>query len=258
MKARVPRSVRLTPRWRGGPASRTRRNPARVFRRTRCSSGGRSASVNRGRPRRDPAPARFVRLFIGLRAPRNHRIGLARRRCGRGGRPRRSPGSGRVTRSFADPLSLRMGAFASTPAPGTRLPGAPGRHVLRGRGHPAHSGDPRGPGAPPSRRPNDQARRQRPHLRASGNVGPFAVQIAKSKGAEVPASVGRRSGLRPLARRRSGHATTARRTGRGPERYDWIVDTDSHTLDASSVRKALRPNGVYVTLGGPRCRSSTP
>ena len=33
------------------------------------------------------------------------------------------------------------------------------------------------------------------------------------------------------------------------ERYDWIVDTDSHH-SILSVRRALRPNGVYVTLGG--------
>jgi NADPH:quinone reductase-like Zn-dependent oxidoreductase len=33
------------------------------------------------------------------------------------------------------------------------------------------------------------------------------------------------------------------------ERYDWIVDTDSHH-PIRRVRRALRPNGVYVTLGG--------
>jgi NADPH:quinone reductase-like Zn-dependent oxidoreductase len=31
--------------------------------------------------------------------------------------------------------------------------------------------------------------------------------------------------------------------------YDWIVDTDSHH-SLFSVRRALRPNGVYVSLGG--------
>ena len=36
------------------------------------------------------------------------------------------------------------------------------------------------------------------------------------------------------------------RTG---ERYDWIVDTDSHH-SLFAVRHALRPGGVYVTLGG--------
>jgi NADPH:quinone reductase-like Zn-dependent oxidoreductase len=33
------------------------------------------------------------------------------------------------------------------------------------------------------------------------------------------------------------------------ERYDWIVDTDSHH-SIFRVGRALRPGGVYVTLGG--------
>ena len=33
------------------------------------------------------------------------------------------------------------------------------------------------------------------------------------------------------------------------KRYDWIVDPDSHH-SILRVRRALRPNGVYVTLGG--------
>jgi NADPH:quinone reductase-like Zn-dependent oxidoreductase len=36
------------------------------------------------------------------------------------------------------------------------------------------------------------------------------------------------------------------RTG---ERYDWIVDVDSHH-PIPQVRRALRPKGVYVTMGG--------
>jgi NADPH:quinone reductase-like Zn-dependent oxidoreductase len=33
------------------------------------------------------------------------------------------------------------------------------------------------------------------------------------------------------------------------ERWDWILDTDSHN-PILRVRRALRPNGVYVALGG--------
>ena len=33
------------------------------------------------------------------------------------------------------------------------------------------------------------------------------------------------------------------------ERYDWILDTDSHH-PILRIRRALRPKGVYVTLGG--------
>jgi NADPH:quinone reductase-like Zn-dependent oxidoreductase len=36
---------------------------------------------------------------------------------------------------------------------------------------------------------------------------------------------------------------------KGPQRYDWILDTDTHHR-VSRVRRALKPNGVYVTLGG--------
>ena len=42
--------------------------------------------------------------------------------------------------------------------------------------------------------------------------------------------------------------TTTDYTATG-ERYDWILDTDSHH-SILRVRHALRPNGVYVTLGG--------
>jgi NADPH:quinone reductase-like Zn-dependent oxidoreductase len=36
---------------------------------------------------------------------------------------------------------------------------------------------------------------------------------------------------------------------RAGTRYDWILDTDSHH-SLLAVRHALRPGGVYVTLGG--------
>ena len=85
---------------------------------------------------------------------------------------------------------------------------------------------------------------------ASGNVGPFAVQIAKSMGAEVTgvASTDKLDFVRSLG---ADHVidytkSTTRRPG---ERYDWIVDTDSHH-SILRVRRALKPNGVYVTLGG--------
>lgn len=85
---------------------------------------------------------------------------------------------------------------------------------------------------------------------ASGNVGPFAVQIAKSMGAEVTgvASTDKLDFVRGLGAdhvidyRHVDYTTTG-------ERYDWIVDTDTHH-SLGSVRRALRPNGVYVTLGG--------
>ena len=45
-------------------------------------------------------------------------------------------------------------------------------------------------------------------------------------------------------------STTPRSTTRARgQRYDWILDTDSHH-SLFSVRRALRPKGTYVTLGG--------
>jgi NADPH:quinone reductase-like Zn-dependent oxidoreductase len=85
---------------------------------------------------------------------------------------------------------------------------------------------------------------------ASGNVGPFAVQIAKSMGADVTgvASASKLDRVREIgADRVLDYAATD--YTRLPERYDWIVDTDSHH-GIRHVRRALRPNGVYVTLGG--------
>ena len=85
---------------------------------------------------------------------------------------------------------------------------------------------------------------------ASGNVGPFAVQIAKWMGAEVTGAC-RTSKVDFVRSLGADHVidytqvdyTTA------AERYDWILDTDSHQ-SILRARRALRPNGVYVTLGG--------
>jgi NADPH:quinone reductase-like Zn-dependent oxidoreductase len=85
---------------------------------------------------------------------------------------------------------------------------------------------------------------------ASGNVGPFAVQIAKALGAEVTgvASPAKLDLVRSLGADHVIDYTTVDYTKAG-ERYDWIVDTDSHH-SIFRVRRALRPNGVYITLGG--------
>jgi len=85
---------------------------------------------------------------------------------------------------------------------------------------------------------------------ASGNVGPFAVQIAKTLGAVVTgvASAGKLDFVRSLG---ADHVLDYRKVDytKTGERYDWILDTDSHH-SIRTVRRALRPNGSYVTLGG--------
>ena len=85
---------------------------------------------------------------------------------------------------------------------------------------------------------------------ASGNVGPFAVQIAKSMGAASPpcAAPAKMDFVRSLGADRVLDYAAVDYTKTG-ERYDWILDTDSHH-PILGIRRALRPKGVYVTLGG--------
>ena len=86
---------------------------------------------------------------------------------------------------------------------------------------------------------------------ASGNVGPFAIQIAKSMGAEVT-GVCRTEKMDFVRSLGADHvidytAVDYTRTG---ERYDWIVAVDAHH-SFLRVRHALRPKGVYIAMGGP-------
>jgi len=85
---------------------------------------------------------------------------------------------------------------------------------------------------------------------ASGNVGPFAVQVAKARGAEVTgvASSGKLDFVRSLGADHTIDYTMGDYTRTG-ERYDWIVDVEAHR-SVLQWRHALRPNGVYAALGG--------
>ena len=85
---------------------------------------------------------------------------------------------------------------------------------------------------------------------ASGNVGPFAVQIAKARGAEVT-GVASGSKLDFVSSLGADHVVDYREvdyTSRA-ERYDWILAADSHHR-IHRLRRVLRPGGAYVTLGG--------
>ena len=210
----------------------------------------RTASVNRADlDGLGPRPG-FVRPFLGLRAPRNTRMGIdvagvveavgasvTRFKPGDEVYADLFPHGGGA---FAEYACAREKAFEPIPAgmsfddaatlPHSAILAVQGLRIRNGR----------------TPKPGDKVLIDG----ASGNVGPFAVQIAKSMGAEVtgvcsPAKV---DFVRSLGADHVLDYTKVDYTRTG-ERYDWIVDTDSHH-SIFAVRRALRPNGVYVTLGG--------
>jgi NADPH:quinone reductase-like Zn-dependent oxidoreductase len=196
-----------------------------------------------------PRP-QFIRLFVGMRAPRAHRLGVdvagvvesvgpsvTRFRTG--------------DRVFADLYPFGAGAFAeyalaperaflSIPE-GVSFEDAatlPHAGTLAIQGLRLRNGRTVGPG---SRVLIDGA---------SGNVGPFVVQIAKWRGAEVTAvaSASKLDFARELGADHVIDYATTDFTTTGV-RYDWILAPDSHH-PIRRARRALRPGGAYVTLGG--------
>jgi NADPH:quinone reductase-like Zn-dependent oxidoreductase len=86
---------------------------------------------------------------------------------------------------------------------------------------------------------------------ASGNVGPYAIQIAKSLGAHVTAvaSAEKLDFVRSLGADEAIDYRTTDYT-RPAEPYDWIVEVDAHY----PVRRwlgALKKGGVHMAFGGP-------
>ncbi len=210
----------------------------------------RAASVNRADfDGIEPRP-QFSRLFLGLRRPRNKRLGIdvagVVESVG-AGVTRFTPGD----RVFADLYPFGSGAFAEyvaapekafLPVPeGMTFEDAatlPHSAILAIQALRTRNGR--------TVQPGDKVLIDG----ASGNVGPFAVQIAKALGAEVtgvcsPAKI---EFVRSLGADHVLDYTTVDYTSTG-ERYDWIVDTDSHH-PIMRIRRALRPKGIYVTLGG--------
>ncbi len=196
-----------------------------------------------------PKPS-FARLFLGLRAPRNHRVG-----CDVAGVVEAvGPNATRFRvgeRVFADLYPFGQAAFAefvSAPErafqpippdiPSEVAATLPHSAVLAAQGLRLRDGRTVGSG---SRVLIDGA---------SGNVGPFAVQIAKSLGAEVTGvcSTAKLDFVQSLGADHVLDYTQVDYTTTG-ERYDWIVDVDSHH-SIPQARRALRRGGVYVTLGG--------
>jgi NADPH:quinone reductase-like Zn-dependent oxidoreductase len=209
----------------------------------------RAASVNRADlDGIEPRPG-FVRLFWGVRRPRTPRIGIdvaGEVETVGSAVTRFAPGD----RVFADLFSHGQGAFAEyVSAPEKAFLPIPAGLSFDDAATLPHSAILAVQGL---RGRNGQTIRAGDKVLidgASGNVGPFAVQIAKALGADVTGTC-RTEKVDFVRSLGADHVIdfTAVDYTKEPERYDWILDTDSHH-PIPACRRALRSNGRYVTLG---------
>ena len=192
----------------------------------------------------------FTRLFFGLRRPRTRRLGLDVA----GVVESVGPGAARFRpgdRVFGDLFAFGQGAFAEYVSVRERTLAAippemtfedaatlPHSAILALQGLRLRDGR--------TSQPGDRVL----IVGASGNVGPFAVQIARAMGAEVTGvcRTEKVEFVRALGAERVIDYTKTNPSTAG-ERYDWILDVDAHQ-SLLSWRRALRPKGVYVALGG--------
>ena len=210
----------------------------------------RAASVNRADLDGLTPRPQFARAFMGLRAPREHRMGADVA----GEVEAVGPGVTRFKagdRVFADMFSFGTGSFAEyVCAPERAFLPIPAGLTFEEAATLPHSAVLAVQGLRLRDGRTIKAGDRVLIDGASGNVGPFAVQIAKALGAEVTgvASGEKLDFVRSLG---ADHVIDYRTTDytKSGANYDWIVDTDSHH-SLFAVRRALVPGGVYVTLGG--------
>ena len=210
----------------------------------------RVASVNRADlDGIEPRPG-FIRLFYGMRAPRNPRMGwdVAGEVESIGPDAERFKPGDRV---FADLAVHGAGSFAEyVVAPEKAFELIPDGMSFEGASTLPHSAVLAVQGLRTRKGRTFKAGDRVLVVGASGNVGPFAVQIAKAGGAHV---TGVASGPKlDMVRALGADAVIDYRTTnwtRTGQQWDWILDTDSHR-NILSVRRALAPGGVYQTLGG--------
>src|SRR5262245_41773236 len=208
------------------------------------------ASVNRADLDGIYPKPQFVRLFIGLRRPRDLRVGLDVAGVVEAVGPavtRFKPGD----RVFADLYLFRTGSFAESVT-------APERAFLRipdGMSFDVAATLPHAGTLAVQRLRLRNGRTPKPGDRvlivgASGNVGPFAVQLAKHLGCHVTgvARGEKVDFVRSLGADEVIDYTKVDYTRTG-QRWNWILDVDSHQ-SILGVRRVLTRDGVYVTIGG--------
>ena len=210
-----------------------------------------AASVNRADLDYIEARPWFIRLFTGVRAPRNPRLGFDAAGVVE------EIGSGVTTlkagdRVFGELYLFGHGAFAEyVVAPERAFSSIPDEMSFDDASTLPHSALLAAQSL--GRRKSGQAIKEGDEILiggASGNVGPFAVQMAKAMGANVTGvcSADKADFVRSLGADHVIDYRTTDYTATG-KLYDWIVDVDSHH-SILRVRHALKPGGVYVTLGG--------
>jgi NADPH:quinone reductase-like Zn-dependent oxidoreductase len=210
----------------------------------------RAASVNRADLDTIRPHPRFLRLFTGLRRPWNTRVGSDVAGVVEATGPavtRFGPGD----RVFADLFSHGMGAFAEYACATERAfaPMPPGASFEDAAALP-HSAV---LALQSLRRRGGRSIRAGDRVLivgASGNVGPFAVKLAKLMGAEVT-GVCRTEKVDFVRSLGADHVVdyTQVDVAATRERYDWIVEPDSHH-SVLAMRRLLAHGGSYVTLGG--------
>jgi NADPH:quinone reductase-like Zn-dependent oxidoreductase len=209
-----------------------------------------AASVNRADLDAITARWFFIRLFAGLRRPRVKRVGLdvAGVVEAVGEEVTRFKVGDRV---FGDLFSYGSGAFAEyVCAPEKAFAAIPDDMSFEVAATLPHSGVLALQGLRLSGGRTVGEGDRVLIVGASGNVGPFAVQIAKARGAHVTgvASTDKLDFVRSLGADEVIDYRTTDCT-RPAQPYDWIVDVDAHH-PLRRWRRALRPRGVYLAMGG--------
>jgi NADPH:quinone reductase-like Zn-dependent oxidoreductase len=191
----------------------------------------------------------FVRLFLGLRGPRRHTLGNDVAGTVESVGPEATqfkPGD----RVFADLIRFGMAAFAEyVCAPERAFQLIPDALSFEEAATLPHSALLAVMGLKPywgqDLQPGDSVM----VVGASGNVGPFEVQMAKARGLHVTGvcRTVKMDFVRSLGADEVIDYTTTDYTKSGP--YDRIIDVDAHR-SILGYRKALKPGGVYISMGG--------